>query len=138
VRANLHDLFTRIRNWLIINLSGGIRDEKLVEYGYNPLDDKSYPVPEPVTNLSVVWLPDDKLVKLSWSATVNAKDYEGFVAPKSSDPDANPVFKRFGKTKHLFIHYSKAVSGKKYLFQVRGVKHFMQGEFSNVVEITIP
>ncbi len=49
-----------------------------------------------------------------------------------------PKFKRLAKTDNLFYYYQEAKAGKTYVFKVRGVTHFRQGEFSHTVEVSIP
>ena len=41
------------------------------------------------------------------------------------------------KTDHLFYFIQDAVAGATYLIKVRGVTHYRQGEFSDVVEVEV-
>ena len=116
-------------------LPQGIKDERLGEYGFNPLDDMTHPVPAAVEGLTAQWVAGKNLFEMHWLAAENANAYEVFFALKPADPNAHPKFKRLAKTAHLFYFYSEAKAGKIYLFKVRGVTHFRKGEFSAMVEV---
>ncbi len=132
------ELLSRIRDWLINNLPQGIHDEKLGEYGFDPMDPKTHPTPEIVEGLTGEWVPENKYVVLNWQAAEEANDYEVYYGIKPTDPNAHTKFKRLAKTDNLFYYYQKAKAGKTYVFKVRGVTHFRQGEFSVVIEVERP
>ena len=131
------EILARIRAWLLNKLPQGIRDEKLIEYGFDPLDERAYPIPAPAEGLTAQWVAENHYVELHWLAAQNANDYEIFLALKPADPNAHPKFKRLAKTDNLFYYYSDAKPGKTYVFKVRGVTHFRQGEFSEMVEVSV-
>ena len=132
------EILSRIRAWLISKLNDRDRDERLQSYGFNPKDELQYKTPAQVTNLSGVWVPDESLIKLTWNAAENAKDYEVYIADKPANHDEDPNFSRIAKTDHLFRHITDVDSGKTYLFKVRGVTHFRQGDFSEIVQVEVP
>ena len=72
-----------------------------------------------------------------WNLCENATEYEVFSAFEPEDANADPNFKRLAKTEHLYYYITNAEAGKTYLFKVRGITHYRQGEFSGVVEVSI-
>ena len=114
------------------------RDEQLGVYGFDPLDERAYPIPAVVEGLTGQWVAENHYVELHWLAAANANDYEIFFAVKPADPNSHPKFKRLAKTDNLFYYYADAKPGKTYVFKVRGVTHYRQGEFSSIIEVSVP
>jgi hypothetical protein len=81
---------------------------------------------------------EQKFVYLSWNSAAHAAQYEVMVAVKPKTINETPKWKRVAKVDILFYGWYEAKQGNTYLFCVRGVTHYRQGEFSNVVEIAIP
>jgi len=50
----------------------------------------------------------------------------------------NKEEKDVAKTDNLFYYYQEAETGKTFLFKVRGVTHYRQGEFSIIIEASAP
>ena len=132
------EILARIRNWLISKLPQRERDEQLGVYGYDPRDEALYIVPAPITGFAAAWSAENSRIELKWNLCENATEYEIFSAFEPEDANADPNFKRLAKTEHLYYYITNAEAGKTYLFKVRGITHYRQGEFSNTIEVMVP
>jgi len=120
----------RIRTWLVSKLPEGRYDRRLQDYGFNPHEKPSYPIPEKVENLQGIWSQVDNRVELKWVAAEDATSYEIFRAVKPTDPNEKPAFVYHAATENLVYFDTEATPGLIYYYQVRGKNKWHDGEFS--------
>ncbi len=128
-------LMKRIRKWLVSKLPDGRYDRRLKQYGFNPHEKPSYPIPDVVKNLSGKWIAEDSEVELKWDASADSASYEIWRAVKPADPNKDPVFKFLAATEHLFYYDSDVTAGMAYIYKVRGMNRWHDGDFSKEVEV---
>jgi len=128
-------LMKRIRKWLVSKLPDGRYDARLKQYGFTPYEKPSYPIPNIVEGLVCKWVPEASRVELNWLQTADCASYEVWRAPKPDDPNKKPVFKFHATTENIFYYDSDVAAGMTYIYKVRGMNRWHEGDFSKEVEV---
>ena len=132
---NFVQLCKRIRRWLFRKMPDKRYDRRLLDYGFDPYEKASYPIPDKVENLQGVWDKIENRAELKWLSAAEATNYEIWRGVQPLDPNENPVLEYYAATKNIYYFDQNATAGSTYHYKVRGKNRWHDGEFSDKVEV---